>query len=134
MELSFIIVDDSELDCFITRKFIEHTDKNLKVNTYQSGKLVLEQIRSDADNTNMPPTIILLDLRMPIMNGFQFVDEFEKLPIDIKKKYRIHVLSSSRNRNDIQRILTHTAVHSMIEKPLTREKLEDFLELVKAEK
>ena len=132
MELSFIIVDDSELDCFITRKFIQHTDKSIKATTYQSGKLAMEQIRDDADNTSMPLAIILLDLRMPIMNGFQFADEFEKLPVDIKKKYRIHVLSSTRNVNDIQRMLNHTAVHSMIEKPLTREKLENFLDMVKA--
>ena len=133
MELSFIIIDDSELDCFIARKFIEHTDKNLKVSTYQSGKLAMAQILADADNKAMPLTVILLDLRMPIMNGFQFVADFDKLPIDLKRKYRIHILSSSRNRNDIQRILTHPVVHSIVEKPLTREKVEAFLELVKKE-
>ncbi len=133
MEPSFIIVDDSELDCFIARKFIEHTDKNLKITSFQSAKLLLEQIRADADNKSMPLTIILLDLRMPIMNGFQFVAEFDKLPIDIKRKYRIHILSSSRNKNDIQRILTQHVVHSIVEKPLTREKIEDFLALVKRE-
>ncbi len=131
MQLGFIIVDDIELDCFIARKFIEHTDKSLKVSTYQSGKVVMDQILADADNKAMPLTVILLDLRMPVMNGFQFVADFDKLPIDIKRKYRIHIMSSSRNRNDIQRILNHPAVHSIIEKPLTREKVEAFLELVK---
>ena len=131
MELSFIIVDDSELDCFIARKFIEHTDKSLKVSTYQSGKLVLEHILANADTRDMPLTIILLDLRMPIMNGFQFVADFDKLPIDLKRKYRVHILSSSRNKNDIQRILAHPVVHSIVEKPLTREKVETFIELVK---
>ena len=133
MELSFIIIDDSELDCFIARKFIEHTDKNLKVSTYQSGKLAMAQILADGDNKTMPLTVILLDLRMPIMNGFQFVADFDKLPIDLKRKYRIHILSSSRNRNDIQRILTHPVVHSIVEKPLAREKVEAFIELVKKE-
>lgn len=130
MELSFIIIDDSELDCFIARKFIEHTDTSLKVSTYQGGKLAMAQILADADK-NMPLTVILLDLRMPVMNGFQFVADFDKLPVDIKRKYRIHILSSSRNRNDIQRILAHPAVHSIVEKPLTREKVEIFIELVK---
>ena len=131
MEISFIIIDDSELDCFIARKFIEHTDRSLKVTTYQSGKLAMEQILADADKKNMPLAVVLLDLRMPVMNGFQFVADFDKLPVDIKRKYRIHILSSSRNRNDIQRILTHSEVHSVVEKPLTREKIEVFIELVK---
>ena len=121
--LSFIVIDDSELDCFITRKFIEHTKKGVQVTSYLNGKLVIEQILKDADNRNMPLTIILLDLRMPVMNGFQFVSEFEKLPIDIKKKYRIYILSSTRNISDIQRILSYATVQSMIEKPLTREKI-----------
>ena len=133
MELSFIIIDDSELDCFIARKIIEHTDKSLSVKSYLSGREVIEQIRVDFDKRDMPLTIILLDLRMPIMNGFQFVDEFEKLPLDIKRKYQIHILSSTRNTNDIYRILTHNTVLSMIEKPFTREKLLTLLMKVKAE-
>jgi len=127
MDLSFIIIDDSELDCFIARKIIEHTDKSLNAISYLNGQEVIDQIRKDAGNRDMPLTIILLDLRMPVMNGFQFVDEFEKLPLDIKRKYKIYILSSTRNTNDIYRILTHPTVVSMIEKPLTREKLLSLL-------
>jgi len=122
-KLSFIVIDDSELDCFIARKFIEHTNKNVRVSSYLKGRLVIDQLRKEAPNHNMPLTVILLDLRMPDMNAFQFVSEFEKLPIDIKKKYLIYIISSTRNTNDIQRILNHTTVHGMIEKPLTREKI-----------
>jgi len=127
-KLSFMIIDDSELDCFIARKFIELTDRSLPVITYQNPKLAIEQIRKDADKRDMPLTIILLDLRMPIMNGFQFVDMFEKLPPDITKKYRIYILSSSRNTNDIQKILNYRSVSDMIEKPLTRERLTALFE------
>ncbi|MEO8886792.1 MAG: response regulator [Mucilaginibacter sp.] len=122
-KLSFIIIDDSELDCFIARKFIEHTNRNLTVSTYQNARLVIEQMRKSDLKREIPLTIILLDLRMPVMNGFQFVDDFEKLPIDIKKNYLIYILSSTRNTNDIKRILTCATVHGMIEKPLTREKI-----------
>ena len=132
MELSFIVVDDSELDCFIARKIIEHTDKSLQVKSYLNGREVLDMIRADFDKRVMPLTIILLDLRMPVMNGFQFVDEFEKFPLDIKRKYQIHILSSSRNTNDIYRILTHQTVLSMIEKPFTREKLMSLLAKIRS--
>lgn len=133
MELSFIVIDDSELDCFVARKIIEHTDKSLQVKTYTNGREVIEQIRVDFVRRDMPLTIILLDLRMPIMNGFQFVDEFEKLPLDIKMKYQIHILSSSKNANDIYRILTHDTVVSMIEKPFTREKLLSLIMKIKTQ-
>lgn len=133
MELSFIVIDDSELDCFVARKIIEHTDKSLPVKTYVNARDVIELIRTDFDNRDIPLTIILLDLRMPIMNGFQFVDEFEKFPLDIKRKYQIHILSSSKNTNDIYRILSHDTVFSMIEKSFTREKLLELLRKIRSE-
>ncbi len=133
MELSFIVIDDSELDCFVARKIIELTDKNIPVKTYQNGRDVINQIRADFDKRDMPLTIILLDLRMPVMNGFQFVDEFEKFPLDIKRKYQIHILSSSKNTNDLYRISTYDTVISLIEKPFTREKLMALLTRIKAQ-
>ena len=133
MELSFIVIDDSELDCFVARKIIELTDKSIQVKSYLNGREVIDQIRADFDKRNTPLAIILLDLRMPIMNGFQFVDEFEKFHLDIKRKYQIHILSSSKNANDIYRILTHDTVVSMIEKPFTREKLLTLLMKIKTE-
>ncbi len=133
MELSFIVIDDSELDCFVARKIIELTDKTILVKTYQNGRDVINQIRADFDKRDMPLTIILLDLRMPVMNGFQFVDEFEKFPLDIKRKYQIHILSSSKNTNDLYRISTYDTVISLIEKPFTREKLMALLTKIKAQ-
>jgi CheY-like chemotaxis protein len=133
MELSFIVIDDSELDCFVARKIVELTDKSIQVKSYLNGRDVIDQIRADFDKREMPLTIILLDLRMPIMNGFQFVNEFEKLPLDIKMKYQIHILSSSKNVSDIHRILSHDTVISMIEKPFTREKLLELLMKIKTE-
>src|SRR3978361_2039296 len=106
MKLSFIVIDDSELDCFIARKIISHTDKTLPVVIFNNAQQALLEITNDTTNVGAVQTIILLDLQMPLMNGFQFVEEFEKLPTEKKKKYIIIVLSSTRNANDISRILT----------------------------
>ena len=91
MILSFIIIDDSELDCFIARKIIGNvTDGKLPVKIFQSGTEALETIRDDTTATNDTDFIlILLDLQMPLMNGFQFVEEFEKLPQETRKKYKV---------------------------------------------
>ena|ERR1700744_310887 len=123
MELSFIIIDDSELDCFIARKIVAQADKSLAVKTFQNAQDVIKIIERNTQDSNNGTTIILLDLQMPLMNGFEFVEEFEKLPSGIKDKYMIVILSSTRNSNDISRILTYSSVHSLIEKPITREKL-----------
>src|SRR5258707_10900019 len=92
IEFSFIIIDDSELDCFVTQKFLELSNRNLAIKTFQNAKHALEIIRENPNMDNFP-TIILLDLQMPFMNGFEFVEEFEKFPDEVKKNYRIAILT-----------------------------------------
>jgi CheY-like chemotaxis protein len=122
MEFSFIIIDDSELDCFIAQRLLKHSNRNLTVKIFQNARQVLEIIRESSKEDNQP-TIILLDLQMPLMNGFDFVEEFEKLPAEVQKNYTIAILSSTKNPTDVYKILTYKTVYSIIEKPLTKEKL-----------
>jgi CheY-like chemotaxis protein len=130
IKFSFIVIDDAELDRYVTQKFLERINKDLIVTTFQSAEEALEIIRENTVENTSLPTIILLDMQMPVMNGFKFVEEFEKLPSEIKKKYVIiilTILSVSSNPNDIYRILNYGSVNSIIEKPLTKEKLFSLL-------
>jgi len=128
---SFIIIDDSELDCFVTQKFLERSNKSLTINTFQDAEDALKIIRESRNKKSKRPTIVLLDLLMPGMSGFKFVEEFEKFPAEIQKMYRIiilTVLSSNSHPIDIHRVLNNGTVHSVIEKPLTKEKLISLLD------
>jgi CheY-like chemotaxis protein len=130
IKFSFIVIDDAELDRYVTQKFLERINKDLIVTTFQSAEEALEIIRENTRESTSLPTIILLDMQMPVMNGFKFVEEFEKLPPDIKKNYVIiilTILSFISNPNDIYRILNYESVNSIIEKPLTKEKLFSLL-------
>ncbi|BAU53544.1 response regulator [Mucilaginibacter gotjawali] len=132
-ELSFIIIDDSELDCYVTQKFLQRANQNLIIKTFNDAQEALELIRENNNFDVVPPTIILLDLQMPVMSGFKFVEEFEKIPAEIQKKYVIivlTVLSSSNDPKDIYKILTFKTVKSLVEKPLTLEKLASLLKHV----
>lgn len=120
MNLAFIIIDDSELDCFIAKKIIQQTDKSIKVVTYTDAISALRQINDNTDMHSDLLTIILLDLRLPIMSGFEFVEEFERLPNNIRSKYLIYVLSSSMNRNDKSRVDSNENIIKMMDKPLTK--------------
>ena len=129
-KFSFIVIDDSELDCFVTQKFLERTDKSLIVQAFQNAEDALEMIRGNVFRDNLLPSIILLDLQMPVMNGFRFVEEFEKFPPEIRKDYKIiilTILSSTSNPNELYKILNYPEVHTIIEKPLTIEKLSSLL-------
>lgn len=127
MGLSFIIIDENELDCFIAQKIIKNIDENLSFKAFLNAEHALEVIREKTVDSAGFTTVILLDLQMPLMDGFQFVEEFEKLPSEIQKKHTIDIVSSTRNPTDISRILAHRSVNSVIEKPLTKEKLLSLL-------
>ena len=130
IKFSFIIIDDAELDLYVTQKFLERINKDLIIKTFQSAGEALELIRENTQEDAQLPTIILLDMQMPVMNGFKFVEEFENLPTEIKKNYVIiilTILSATSNPNDIYRILNYKSVNSIIEKPLTKEKLFSLL-------
>ncbi|MDP9081366.1 MAG: response regulator [Bacteroidota bacterium] len=133
-EFSFIIIDDSELDCYVTKKFLERTNKNFIIEIFHNAEHALDIIRNNYSLEEDLPTIILLDLQMPMMNGFKFVEEFEKLSPEIQQNYIIiilTVLTPSRDPNDLYRIFTYRKVNSIVEKPLTKDKLNSLLNEVR---
>lgn len=125
-KLHFIVVDDSKLDCFIAEKIIQNSGRCEKVNTFQQATDALEHIK----NLPLPQTktIIFVDIQMPVMNGFEFVEAFETLSAEIREPYSIYMLSSSINENDIARVRGYTSVKQFLNKPLTNSSIAMVLE------
>jgi CheY-like chemotaxis protein len=115
--LDFIIIDDSKLDCFITEKIIQNTGLSASIRAFFDAQKALEFIK---DNTisGKSKTIIIVDIYMPLMSGFEFIEEFEKLPQEIIDSYSIYMLSSSINENDINRVANYRSVKQFLNKPL----------------
>ena len=83
-KLHFIVIDDSKLDCFIAQKIIQNTNRSESIYTFQQVSDALDHIK------NLPQpqgrTVIFVDIQMPVMNGFDFVEAFEQMPADQKKR------------------------------------------------
>ncbi|MBA3830008.1 MAG: response regulator [Taibaiella sp.] len=125
-KLHFIVIDDSKLDCFIAEKVIRNTGMSESTHSFIDAREALAYI---ADNTNTEvQTILIVDIHMPMMNGFEFVEAFEKLPADMQKCYIIYILSSSINENDLNRVKNYPAVRHFLSKPLTSNTLTALLE------
>ena len=85
IEFSFIVIDDSELDRFVTQKFLERSTKSLVIKTFQNAQHALEVISETIIEDTSIPIIILLDLQMPVMNGLNFVKNLKNSPLRLKK-------------------------------------------------
>lgn len=117
------LIDDDEVFVFLTKKAIERTHL-----VEFNGLDAIDFLRENSNNVDALPEIILLDLSMPIMDGWQFLDQFSKLAPKIEKKIIIYLCSSSISPNDIQLAKKNSLVTDYVIKPITKEKL---IELIK---
>jgi CheY-like chemotaxis protein len=124
MDLSFIVIDDTELDHFIAKKMISHADKRFEVKPFYEAMSALDYIKSEeALMKNYANTLILLDIYMPIMDGYAFLDAFEALDPAIQAKYHIVVLTSSHEPADMNRMSAYKSAKNLLSKPLLAEDL-----------
>lgn len=126
----FIIIDDSQLDCFIGEKIIQNSGTFSSIKSYTQPTEAFEEIKKSEPITEEPITIIVLDIQMPIMNGFQFVEAFEQLPENIQSKYAIFMYSSSNNENDKNRMRNHPSIRKFYSKPISKEIIASIVESV----
>jgi CheY-like chemotaxis protein len=122
-----MLVDDSEVDNFINLKMIEGCNFAERIYTHTSGRSGIEFLRSISMNMQLLPEllpeVIFLDINMPVMDGFAFVKEFDKLPEAVVKNCSIIVLTSSINPEDIANSKRSDSIVRYVNKPLSRETL-----------
>ncbi|MFW5700687.1 MAG: response regulator [Cyclobacteriaceae bacterium] len=123
-----MLIDDNEIDNLINQKMIEAANITEHIFTHTGARSAIEFLRNIEKISKIAkevlPDVIFLDIDMPLMDGFQFLDEFEKLNDDTKKKCKIVMLTSSINPQDVNKSKKYSYVKKYINKPLSQENLE----------
>ncbi len=119
-----LVVDDNDIETFITSKTINDNDFAEKIITFLSAKEGLEYLKANENNTEKLPSIIFLDIIMPKMDGFAFLDEFDKMNDTIHKQCKVVLLSTSESLQDLNRANKNKYVSKFLTKPLMKEALE----------
>ncbi|MFC4220583.1 response regulator [Flagellimonas marina] len=132
MGLNFMLIDDNEIDLFVNRKFIERTVGDVEILTFIRAKKALDFLSSLSIGTSSDyhfiPDIILLDINMPEMSGFEFLDAYSRLQNKSLTKTKIFMLSSSTNVKDRIDADRHSACQGFLSKPLSCEMVQKILE------
>jgi CheY-like chemotaxis protein len=121
-----MLVDDNETDNFISKRIIEITQFSKRVEVKNSGKSALDYLKENEKSPENIPSLIFLDINMPIVDGFVFLYEFEKFNELVRNKCKVIILSSSDNKRDIDKIINNNHVIKFITKPLTEVSLEEI--------
>ncbi|REA62762.1 response regulator [Dyadobacter luteus] len=125
--LDVILIDDSAFDLFIYEKLLQKSGLTRSVKTFNSAREALQYLI--AEEERLPETLILLDLQMPDMNGFEFVDSYDNVSDRLKSKIKIYMLSSTIDSRDIERAKSSPNIIDLLSKPLDIPLLKDRLSI-----
>ncbi|HRH48290.1 MAG TPA: response regulator [Panacibacter sp.] len=117
------LVDDDDIFVFLTKMTIESSNLVDIVKVFRNGREAINFLNENCHNPNQLPEVILLDLSMPIMDGWQFLEEYIALKPLIGKKITIYIVSSSISPDDIQKAKNISEVTDYIIKPVTKANL-----------
>jgi two-component SAPR family response regulator len=121
------LVDDNEVDLFVQKRFIEMKKFAGNIVTFSSPSKALETLVRDPAQI---PGILFLDLNMPVLNGFEFLERVRDASPDLFNNLRVVMLTSSNSQSDRDRALSFSNVIQYIPKPLTTQGLDELMDTI----
>ncbi|MEL1246403.1 response regulator [Flavobacterium sp. DGU11] len=121
---SLYVIDDDKIYHFLLKNLLKQNGINAKSTFFSNGQDAIDFIKQN-NHIEQLPDLILLDVNMPIMNGWQFLEEFIKLGPDLSKMPVIYMISSSNNEVDIERAKDFNGtVRDYFLKPICKEDID----------
>lgn len=125
---SCCIIDDDPIFVYGTKRIMKEIEFCESIVVFNNGQEALDGLMEISQSDKKTPQVIFLDLNMPIMNGWEFLDEFIKIPNNNLKKTIVYIISSSVDPRDLERVKDYKQrVNNYILKPITPNDLETVL-------
>lgn len=123
-DLLVMLIDDDDANNYLNKIYFNNYNSHINIIEKLNGKEALNYLEN---SENKMPDIILLDINMPVMNGFEFLEIFEKMSLNIT----LHMLTSSVNDSDYKKAKSFTKVTNYYNKPINNEVIDEIVNLKK---
>lgn len=120
-KIDLLVIDDDDINIFIIKKIVEKTGYDINMVAKTNGQLAIDHLTSILENNATFPHLILIDINMPVLNGWEFLEAYDEL--NVKQRVDMYMLSSSVYENDIEKAKTYKKVKGFISKPLSINRL-----------
>lgn len=117
------LVDDDDIYQFLMKKELKSTNLVGSIQNFADGSAAIEYIYENRNEPDNLPDLIFLDINMPVMNGWQFLDEYNDLSKTLSKQIGILIISSSFDEKDLKKVEHYASVSNYMVKPVERSKL-----------
>jgi two-component system chemotaxis response regulator CheY len=121
------LVDDDKVFQLTASRTIKAANLTDRILQFENGEEALSFLKENAANIETLPDYIFLDINMPFVDGWMFLDDYAELKHNLKKEIRIYMVSSSIDPRDIDRAKRNENVREYVIKPVTREKFAELL-------
>jgi response regulator of citrate/malate metabolism len=123
------IIDDDPMASFYIKRLAELGELASIITIYDKAQWAIDYLLSHKDSKEHLPDVILLDIYMPELDGWGFLEHFGSIKQSLAKKIDIYIISSSSHSRDVERARSFTEVKEYITKPITKERLKEVLGL-----
>ena len=125
---TILLVDDDAPTLFLNKLVIEDLDCTDRVLPAENGRQAIDMLTEKIDDEFLCPDLILLDINMPIINGWEFMDKYQTLSAEQKAKIVVVMVTTSLNPDDRSRAESIEDIKDFVSKPLDEITLKDIIE------
>ncbi|HNS12730.1 MAG TPA: response regulator [Bacteroidia bacterium] len=122
-----LLVDDSEIDVLVNRRLMELTSFTKSVIVAGSAEEALHYLKEECRSADEAPDWIFLDMHLPTKSGYDFIDEFDTLPEEVRNKSKIIILSVFQKPEHLKKAMEYPYVFGQLDKPLTQQALRELV-------
>ena len=123
----FLLIDDEEVFNFIHTQVIQLIQPDAQIKEIRSSSMALDYIRTSMGQIEEFPDAIFVDINMPEMNGFELLEELQKLSTQFIKKPHIYMVTSSLFESDRKRAQSFSILSDFMEKPISADQVQNVI-------